>query len=177
MRGVKNPEPGKMIMMNAIVALTLALTASAAWSAELEIKGLKPGMSTSELKQLYPTTRCASEQTGSKKGIRCVLKKFTIANHEAKAATLRLYDDQLIEMRFEFYDVHKGDLMRALTGKFGQPQLGALQNLEWRFAGDTSINVESYPSSPFYLSVLTPQSREMRRKASGARAQSANSDI
>ena len=117
-----------------VVALLIATNASQA--AELDIKGLKPGMSLEQIKELFPDFHCIEADTTDADMVCDAPRYYAGANSEI---SVFLLDNKVMIIIVTFESGSFDDVISALKEKFGKPAL-ILKNPVQNMMGATFVN-------------------------------------
>jgi hypothetical protein len=105
--------------------LVIGLVSWGVYAAELELKGLRIGMTEEQFMQLYPNAKCGpsprkSDWPASIPVTRgCAIREFTLATNETHEAMFVFFENGLGSWAFSFSKDDYIKLQEALTDKFG----------------------------------------------------------
>lgn len=152
-----------MKAIRTVLAICMAFAAASAWPGpvELEIKGLRIGMSEAHFKKLYPQAACAPSFRAAEwdatvpRRRSCSIKGFTLANMKAWSNEFYFYDGKLGAWDARFSGSGTRSLRAALVEKFGAPDSGfRAASAKWQFE---SVAMTLYSVSPtIVLEVTSP---------------------
>lgn len=150
-----------MRALRTVLAACLAFATLPAWSspAELEIKGLRIGMSEGQFKKLYPKAACApsAREAGWDATIArrrtCSIQGFTLANRETQSTAFYFYEGKLGSWDARFSPLSARYLRSALEEKFGAPEGGfRAAPAKWQF---DAVAMTLHSASPIIVLEVT----------------------
>lgn len=141
------------------VAMALAVAGGAvrATQADLEIKGLRIGMSEAEFKKLNPKAACEAQRRqknwdSSIEQVRtCSVPGFTLATKKARRNLFAFYNDRLGTWNAAFDSFDAKALLEALATKLGAPHIGPeLPEVLWT-SGPRTMSLATTGSSALLI--------------------------